>query len=177
MSNYLTQHRIAAALAAATQPEGETPWHLLLTKPPTTHAEVSSALALRRMPDLWQFSGKSEPTILAEASRAEIVHGLARRDGYLAALDAAAHIIKTTPVLPTHIDTRLSEWEAGPSLALTFHKDPAAVHRFAAHVGTEVSERPHGKGSICVETIGVTESGVRFEAYTLIDAPVPAVAQ
>ncbi|MFE1731625.1 hypothetical protein ACFW6X_15900 [Streptomyces bacillaris] len=177
MSNHLTQHRIAAALAAATQPEGETPWHLLLTKPPTTHADVRMAIARRRDQDLRYLSDKDEPTILAEASRAEIIQDLARRDGYLTALAAAEHILSTTPVLPTNVDVRLAEWDSGPHLVINFHKDPAAVRQFAAHFNTGVSERAHADGAVRVETIGVTDSGVRFEAYTLTDAPVPAVAQ
>ncbi|MFD6587305.1 hypothetical protein ACFWED_10530 [Streptomyces anulatus] len=174
MSNYLTEDRIAAALAAATQPKGETPWRLLLTKPPTTYADVRSALTLARMPDAWRFSGKDERTILAEASRAEVVHGLARRDGYLQALAAAEHIMSTTPVLPVDIDVRLAEWDNGPHLVLTFHKRPDQVRTFAAHFGTDVNEHPHGEGSIRVDTFGTTESGVRFEAYTLVDGPAVA---
>ncbi|WP_274031447.1 hypothetical protein [Streptomyces sp. MMBL 11-1] len=174
MSNYLTEDRIAAALATATQPEGETPWRLLLTKPPTTYADVRSALTLARMPDVWRFSGKDERTILAEASRAEVVHGLARRDGYLQALAAAEHMLSTAPVLPTHMDVRLAPWDDGPCLVFSFHKEPAAVHEFAAHFGTQVTEHPHLEVDIRVETVGITESGVRFEAYTLVDGPAVA---
>ncbi|MER6598930.1 hypothetical protein [Streptomyces parvus] len=175
MSIHLTEDRIAAALAAATQPEGETPWHLLLTRPPMTHTDVRMAIARRRSRDLWEFSGKDERTIRAEASRAEIIQGLARRDGYLAAMAGAEHILSTTPVLPVDVDVRLAEWDNGPHLVINFHKRPDQVRTFAAHFGTEVSERPHGEGSIRVETFGTTESGVRFEAYTLAD--VPAVAE
>ncbi|MEU2764298.1 hypothetical protein [Streptomyces sp. NPDC007094] len=171
MSNHLTEDRIAAALAAAHQPEGETPWQLLLTRPPVTHADVRQAICRARNPEFWEFTGKTEPTIRAEASRAEVVQELARRDGYLTALAAAEHILSTTPVLPVHIDVRLAEWNDGPTLVMTFHQRVDQVHAFAAHVGTEVSEQPHGEGSIRVETVGTTESGVRFEAYTLIDAP------
>ncbi|MFI2358190.1 hypothetical protein OG582_11755 [Streptomyces anulatus] len=174
MSNHLTEERIAAALAAATQPEGETPWRLLLTKPPTTYVNVRSALTLAGMPDLWPFSGKGERTILAEASRAEVVHGLARRDGYLQALAAAEHMLSTAPVLPTNVDVRLAHWDDGPCLVFSYHKDPAAVREFAAHFGTEVAEHPHLEDGIRIETAGTTESGVRFEAYTLVDRPAVA---
>ncbi|MFD5903620.1 hypothetical protein ACFWHG_19275 [Streptomyces microflavus] len=174
MSNHLTQHRIAAALAAVTQPEGERPWTLLLTKPPLTHADARMAIHRRRSPDSWPLFRTDEATVLAEASRAEIIQELARRDGYLAALSAAEHILSTTPVLPTDVDVRLAPWDAGPHLVINFHKDPAAVHAFAAHFGTEVSEVPHSEGSVRIETTGITETGVRFEAYTLIDAPAVA---
>ncbi|MEV6450960.1 hypothetical protein AB0M75_06595 [Streptomyces anulatus] len=174
MSNYLTEDRIAAALAAATQPEGETPWHLLLTRPPTTHADVRMAIARRRNPNLGELSGKDERTIRAEASRAEIVQGLARRDGYLAATAAAEHILSTTPVLPVDVDVRLAEWNDGPVLVINFHQAPHQVREFASHFGTAVAELPHGEGRVRIETTG-TVAGVRFEAYTLAD--VPAVAE
>ncbi|MEU4920223.1 hypothetical protein AB0G29_12790 [Streptomyces parvus] len=175
MSNHLTQPRIAAALAAATQPDGETPWHLLLTRPPTTHADVRMAIHRAEHPEVsLDFFGASTPTLQAEGSRARIVQELARRDGYLQALAAAEHIMSTTPVLPVDIDVRLAEWDNGPHLVINFHKRPDQVRTFAAHFGTEVSERPHGEGSIRVETFGTTESGVRFEAYTLVDAPAAA---
>ncbi|CAO0828618.1 hypothetical protein SMICM17S_07429 [Streptomyces microflavus] len=171
MSTHLTQERIAAALAAATQPEGDMPWAELTTEPPTTYPDVRAAITLAGMPDIWRFESKGGPTILAEASRAEIIQELARRDGYLAALSAAEHILSTTPVLPTNLDVRLAPWNARPYLAINFHKDPAAVHAFAAHFDTEVTERPHGESSVHIETTGTTETDVRFEAYTLIDAP------
>ncbi|WP_069737446.1 hypothetical protein [Streptomyces sp. EN27] len=174
MSNHLTQTRIAAALAASPQPEGETPWHLLLTKPPTTHRAVQSAFLLERNEDLRSFSGKSEATARAEASRARIVQELARRDGYLDALSAAEHMLSTTPALPTHVDVRLAPWDDGPTLVFSFHKEPAAVHAFAAHFGTQVTEHPHLKDDVRVETGGTTESGIRFEAYTLVDGPAVA---
>ncbi|MGA5472569.1 hypothetical protein ACPCUK_27820 [Streptomyces arboris] len=175
MSNHLTQHRIAAALAAATQSEGELPWALLMTKPPTTYADVRSVIYRAEHPeDIYGRPYTDEPTRQAEASRARIVQDLARRDGYLAALSAAEHILSRTPVLPVDVDVRLAEWDAGPHLVINFHKDPSAVHAFAAHFGTEVTEQPHSNGDIRVETFGVAENGVRFEAYTLTDAPAVA---
>ncbi|MFJ8842986.1 hypothetical protein ACIRFF_08790 [Streptomyces cyaneofuscatus] len=172
MSNHLTQHRIAAALAAATQPEGERPWTLLLTKPPRTHFDVRSAIYRAEHPvDVYFLPETDGPTRQAEASRARIVQDLARRDGYLAALAAAEHLLSTTPVLPVRVDVSLAEWDSGPHIVFTFHRDPAAVSRFAAHVGTEVAVRPHAEKSVRTETFGVTESGIPFEAYTLADAP------
>ncbi|MYW99908.1 MULTISPECIES: hypothetical protein [unclassified Streptomyces] len=173
MSIHLTEDRIAAALAAASQPEGETPWHLLLTRPPMTHTDVRMAIARRRNPELQELTGKDERTIRAEASRAEIIQGLARRDGYLAAMAAAEHILSTTPVLPVDVDVRLAEWNNGPTLVIGFHKDPDQVRAFASHFGTEVAELPHGEGRVRIETTG-TMAGVRFEAYTLADAPAAA---
>ncbi|MET9096190.1 hypothetical protein ABZX72_29345 [Streptomyces cyaneofuscatus] len=172
MSAHLTQHRIAAALAAAIQPEGERPWTLLLTKPPRTHVDVRSVIYRAEHPeDVYFLPETDEPTRQAEASRARIVQDLARRDGYLAALSAAEHILSRTPVLPVRVDVSLAEWDNGPHITLTFHQDPAAVRRFAAHVGTEVTERPHSEKSVRTETFGATESGISFEAYTLTDAP------
>ncbi|MFF3034638.1 hypothetical protein ACFVS7_26965 [Streptomyces rubiginosohelvolus] len=174
MSIHLTEGRIAAALAAATQPEGETPWRLLLTRPPATQAAVRQAIYRAEHPeDLFGF-GVSRPTLQAEASRARIVQELARRDGYLAALSAAEQMLSTSPVLPTHVDVRLAPWDDGPYLVISFHKDPAAVHAFAAHFDTEVAELPHLETDIRIETNGTTESGIRFEAYTLVDAPAVA---
>ncbi|MFJ9979649.1 hypothetical protein [Streptomyces cyaneofuscatus] len=172
MSAHLTQHRIAAALAAATQPEGERPWTLLLTKAPTTHVDVRTVIYRAEHPeDVYFLPETDEPTRQAEASRARIVQDLARRDGYLAALAAAEHLLSTTPVLPVRVEVSLAEWDNGPSIILTFHKAPEAVRLFATHVGTEVAERPHGERSVRTETFGVTESGIPFEAYALTDAP------
>ncbi|MEU6614441.1 hypothetical protein [Streptomyces parvus] len=175
MSNHLTQPRIAAALAAATQPDGETPWHLLLTRPPTTHTDVRQAIYRAEHPeDLFGFD-VSRPTLQAEASRARIVQELARRDGYLSAMSAAEHMLSTSPVLPTRLTVELSPWaEGGPVISFSFHNSAAELHAFAAHFGTEVTETPHPNGDIRIETSGTTESGVRFEAYTLADAPAAA---
>ncbi|MFF7012263.1 hypothetical protein ACFY9Y_22305 [Streptomyces fimicarius] len=175
MSNHLTQPRIVAALAAATQPEGETPWRLLLTRPPMTHADVRQAIYRAEHPeDVFGF-GVSRPTLQAEASRARIVQDLARRDGYLTALSAAEHMLSTAPVLPTRVSVELPPWgDGGPLISLSFHDSAAEVHAFAAHFGTDVTERPHLEHDIRIETLGTTEAGIRFEAYTIIDAPAVA---
>ncbi|MFJ8844302.1 hypothetical protein ACIRFF_15520 [Streptomyces cyaneofuscatus] len=171
MSTHLTQHRIAAALAAATQPEGERPWTLLLTKPPITHRDVQTVIYRAEHPeDFYGLSYTDEPTRRAEASRARIVQDLARRDGYLEALSAAETMLSTTPVLPVSVFVRLPPWSDGPIVTFNFHQSPDDVRAFAAHCGTEVTEGPHLKDDIRTETTGVT-GGVRFEAYTLTDAP------
>ena len=174
---HLTQSRIAAALAAATQSEGERPWHLLLTKAPMTYAAVRSAITLEQNPDLRQFSGMDEATCRAEASRALIVQELARRDGYMAALSACEQMMSTTPVLPTATQIRLAPWDDGPLISWTFHRDAAAVAAVAEHFGVPVSEEPHNDaGTItCVSAAGAV-SGVRFEAYAIIDAVAGQVA-
>ncbi len=176
MTNHLTENRIAAALAAATQPEGETPWRLLLTRPPMTHADVRQAIYRAEHPESsLNCSSVNMPTLQAEASRARIVQDLARRDGYLTALSAAEHMLSTAPVLPTRVSVELPPWaDGGPLISLSFHDSAAEVHAFAAHVGTEVTELPHLEHDIRTQTIGTTETGLRFEAYTIVNAPAVA---
>lgn len=169
---HLTQSRIAAALAAAEQAEGERPWHLLLTKAPMTYDESRRWIVLEQHPNLRAFSDVDEPTCRAEASRARIILELARRDGYMDALAATEHMMSTTPVLPTATHVELAPWSDGPLVRWTFHRDPAAVAVFAAHFGLPVTERPHDPEgtSICTSAEGLV-SGVRVEAYALVDVP------
>ncbi|MFJ3282487.1 hypothetical protein [Streptomyces halstedii] len=168
---HLTQSRIAAALAAAPQPEGERPWHLLLTKPPTTYRETRMRISLAR-PDNREFCDVDEPTALAEASRARIIHEMARRDGYMDALAVTEQMMSTTPALPTRASIDLAPWTDGPAVEWSFHKDPAAVRQFAAHFGLLVTEHPHTSAATttCVSATG-TVSGVRVNAYTLVATP------
>ncbi|MFE2021342.1 hypothetical protein ACFW9O_25170 [Streptomyces sp. NPDC059499] len=173
---HLTHSRIAAALAAAEQPEGELPWRLLLTKPPTTYRETRMRIALEQ-PDVRKFSGVDEPTALAEVSRARIIHEMARRDGYMAALSATEQLMSTTPALPTDTCIDVAPWSDGPQIRWTFHQDPAAVAAFAAHFGIPVTERPHGdEGTTTYVSANGAIDGVRFEAYALAHANTGQVA-
>ncbi|WP_329615047.1 hypothetical protein OG244_19600 [Streptomyces brevispora] len=168
----LTQSRIAAALAAAQQPEGERPWRLLLTKAPTTYAEVQSRIMCAEDPTFTRFSDADEATLHAEASRARVINDLARRDAYTAALSASEQMISTTPVMPTTIMIRMPEWaRTGPSIQWCFHRDATAVHAFAQHFGVPVVASPHGdEGTTThVSAVGAVD-GIQFEAYTLVDA-------
>ncbi|MBK3561011.1 hypothetical protein JHN55_31665 [Streptomyces sp. MBT56] len=174
MSNHLTQPRIAAVLAVTTQPEGETPWRLLLTKPPMTHPEVRAAIYRAEHPEDSPFSDVSRPTLQAEASRARIVQDLARRDGYLTALSVSEHMLSASPVLPTRVSIELAPWaEGGPLVEFSFHDSAAEVHAFATHFGTEVTELPHLGTDLRIETVGAND-GVRFVAFTLVDGPAVA---
>lgn len=166
---HLTQSRIAAALAAATQPEGERPWRLLLTKPPMTYRETRMRIALERPADR-ELSGVDEATARAEVSRARIIHEMARRDGYMAALSVCGQMMSVTPALPTETGIRLSPWSDGPLICWNFYKDAAAMASFGAHFGVPVTERPHGDEgtSTHVSAVG-TMNGIQFEAYTLVD--------
>lgn len=173
---HLTQSRIAAALAAATQPEGERPWRLLLTKPPMTHIEVCSALLREADPQLRQFAGLDEATCRAEASRARIVQELARRDGYMAALAVTEQMLATTPVLPTHTDVALAPWNDGPLVRWMFHDDALAVAAFAEHFGVPVTERPHSaEGTTTYVSATGTVDDVKFEGYALVNAEAEQV--
>ncbi|MFJ2701846.1 hypothetical protein ACIO3R_01440 [Streptomyces sp. NPDC087428] len=167
---HLTQSRIAAALAAAQQPEGERPWRLLLTKAPTTYTGVRSALALERNPGLRQLADMDEATCRAEASRARVVQELARQDGYLAALSVCEQMMSAAPVLPVKARIPLSPWSDGPLIYWRFHHDAAAVAAVADRFGMPVTERPHGDDGTTtyVSAVGAVD-GIQFEAYTLID--------
>ncbi|WP_335936665.1 hypothetical protein [Streptomyces sp. PTD5-9] len=174
---YLTQSRIAAALAAATQPAGERPWALLLTKPPATYTEARQRIALGRNPGSRELAGIDEPTARAEASRARIINDLARRDAYMAALSVSEQMVSTTPVLPTSVVVEMAEWHDGPLITWFFSRDAAAVRSFAAHVAAPVTEAPNGDGSArtYVSAIGAV-NGVRVVAYTLVDTAAGQVA-
>lgn len=174
---HLTESRIAAALAAATQPEGERPWRLLLTKPPMTYAEVQSRIACAEDPTFTRFSGMDEATRRAEASRARVISDLARRDAYMAALSVSEQMVSTTPVLPTAITIRMPEWaRTGPSIEWSFHRDAAAIVAFAEHFGVPVVASPHGdEATTRIFATGHTD-GVLFEAYTLVDVAPGQVA-
>lgn len=174
---HLTQSRIAAALAAATQPKGERPWRLLLTKAPMTYTGVRSALVLEQNPDLRRLSGLDEATCNAEASRARIVQELARRDGYMAALAATEQMMSTTPVLPTDTSIELAPWSDGPQIRWTFHKDAPAVAAFAEHFAIPVTERPHNDAGTTtyVSAVGAV-NGVQVEAYALVATNAGQVA-
>ncbi|MEV3995772.1 hypothetical protein AB0K62_08780 [Streptomyces halstedii] len=170
---HLTQSRIAAALAAVPQPEGERPWHLLLTKPPTTYHETRMRIALED-PGTRKFSDVDEPTALAEASRARIIHEMARRDGYMDALAVTEQMMNTTPALPSDTFINLAPWADGPEIRWAFHRDAAAVRVFAAHFGLPVTERPHtSAGTTTYVSATGTVSGVQIDAYALIDTPAP----
>ncbi|MGW1183000.1 hypothetical protein ACWD7Y_05130 [Streptomyces drozdowiczii] len=173
---HLTQSRIAAALAAATQPEGERPWRLLLTKAPTTYAEVRSRIACAEDPIFSRFTDVDAATRRAEASRARVVNELARRDAYMAALSASEQMLSTTPALPRSIEIAVRESD-GPEIRLFFHQDPAGLAAFAAHFDVPVSPEPHdteGK-KIYLSATG-TSFGVSFEAWALVDATPAQVA-
>ncbi|MFC9247789.1 hypothetical protein ACFT7S_28385 [Streptomyces sp. NPDC057136] len=174
---HLTHSRITAALAAATQPEGERPWTLLLTRPPMTYTDSYRWRVLEQNPDLREFAGIDEPTCRAEASRARIVTELARRDAYMDALATSEQMMSTTPALPIHTTIRLAEWHEGPLICWVFHQSPEAVHEFAAHFGGTVTEGRNGDESpfIRVGATG-TVNGIQFEAYTLVDAASEQVA-
>ncbi|MGW1437260.1 hypothetical protein ACWD7M_18655 [Streptomyces griseus] len=174
MSNHPTEDRVAAALAAATQPEDETPWAKLTTPLPMTHAEVSTVLY--RAEHLEEFAvgpHMDGPTLRAEASRARIIQDLARRDSYMAAFSAALELAATLPVLPAATNIHNATWHSEVYLTLRYHDDAEAVRKVAAHLGLSVTEKPEGQ---CVHLVatGTAENGVRFEAYTLIDAPAVA---
>lgn len=173
----LTQSRIAAALAAATQPEGERPWRLLLTKPPMTYTDGRRWIVLEQHADLRRFAGVDEPTCRAEASRARIIIDLARRDAYMAALAASEQMMSSTPVLPTATNVDMAPWDDGPTIRWCFHQDPGAVAALAAHFGVSVTERPHNdEGTTTyVSTTGAID-GIQFEAYALVDTAPEQVA-
>lgn len=173
----LTQSRIAAALATATQSEGERPWRLLLTKAPMTYTDSRHWLVLEQNADLRQFAGVDEPTCRAEASRARIVIDLARRDAYMAALAASEQMMSSTPVLPTTTNVDMAPWCDGPTIRWSFHRDRTAVATLAAHFGVSVTERPHDdEGTTTyVSTTGAID-GVQFEAYALVEAAPEQVA-
>lgn len=169
---HLTQSRIAAALAAAEQAEGEHPWHLLLTKPPMTYTEYRQCIVLEQNPDLRGFAGIDEATCSAEASRARIVQELARRDGYADALAVTEQLLSTSPVLPVSTEIRLAPWDDAPLICWGFHRDSATVHKFGAYFGLPVTERPHNTEGTSVYTSAEgLVSGVRVEAYALVDVP------
>lgn len=169
---HLTQSRIAAALAAAEQAEGERPWHLLLTKPPLTYTEYRQCIALEQNPDLLEFAGIDEATCRAEASRARVILELARRDGYMDALSVSEQMMSTTPVLPTEMTVVLAPWSGGPTIRWMFHEDPAAVAAVGAHFGLPVTERPNRpKGTLTHVSATGTVSGVQVEAWALVDVP------
>ncbi|MFD7429016.1 hypothetical protein ACFV6Z_18515 [Streptomyces sp. NPDC059818] len=172
----LTQTRIAAALAAAQQPEGERPWRLLLTKAPTTHHESRMRIALER-PSTRELSGIDEATARAEASRARIIHEMARRDGYMVALSVCEQMMSTTPALPAGAEIRLSPWSDGPLICWRFHKDAAAVAAVADRFGMPVTERPHGDDGTTTYVLAVgAVDGIQFEAYALVDTIPEQVA-
>ncbi|MFD4745011.1 hypothetical protein ACFWOS_06080 [Streptomyces rubiginosohelvolus] len=174
MTIHLTEDRIAAALAAATQPEGETPWAELTTPPPMTHSDVSAVLYRAEHPEEFG-TGPHEggPTLRAEASRARIIQDLARRDSYLAALTAAKEMTATIPVLPVSVNINNAAWHNAVFLTFRFHRDADAVRQFADHLSVPVKETADAdpENGVHVSAEGVTDSGVQFEAYTLIDAP------
>ncbi|MFE1539447.1 hypothetical protein ACFW61_03170 [Streptomyces microflavus] len=171
MSTHLTQERIAAALAAATQPEGETPWAELTTEAPTTYPDVCALLFRAEHPEEFaSCSGVDGPTLQAEASRARIIRDLARRDSYLAAMSAAEQLAATIPVLPDGFNIHNAAWHSEVYLTLRYHDDGDAVRTVADYLQIPVTEKPD-VGSVHVVAEGTAGNGVRFEAYTLIDAP------
>lgn len=175
---HLTDSRIAAALAAATQPEDERPWRLLLTKPPRTYAEVQSRIMCAQDPTFTRFAGVDEATRRAEASRARIINDLARRDAYMAALSVSEQMISTAPVLPTTIMIRMPEWAGnGPTIEWVYHRDADAVNAFAQHFAAPAVASPHGDDTTTrVFATGHSPDGIQFEAYTLVDAAPEQVA-
>ncbi|MEU0002082.1 hypothetical protein ABZ069_34765 [Streptomyces microflavus] len=171
MSTHLTQERIAAALAAAAQPEGETPWAELTTEAPMTHLDVCALIFRAEHPE--SVSDVDGPTLQAEGSRARIIRDLARRDSYLAAMSAAEQLAATIPVLPATISIHNAVWHSEVYLSLRYHgdgDDGDAVRTVASYLEIPVTEKP-GVGSVHVVAEGTAENGVRFEAYTLVDAP------
>ncbi|WP_433406911.1 hypothetical protein [Streptomyces sp. CA-146814] len=174
MSDQLTEERITAALAAVAQPEGETPWAELATPLPLTHPDVCAVIYRAEHPDEFAgLPGPDGPTLQAEASRARIIRDLARRDSYRAAFEAALELAATVPVLPDATNVHNAVWHSEVYLTLRYHDDAEAVRRVAAHLCLEITERPEGE---CVHLVatGTADNGVRFEAYTLTDAPAVA---
>jgi hypothetical protein len=65
----------------------------------------------------------------------------AQRDGHMSALAAAEHIMSTSPVVPTSLETRCMPWAVGaPELVLHFFDAPDDVREFAAYFSLSLTE-------------------------------------
>jgi hypothetical protein len=108
-----------------------------------------------------------------------------QRDHLMAALSAAEHLVSVSPQDPAHIRIDSEHfWGNLPGtgtprigVLLYFHTDQDAIGAFAEVAGVDVTEQhreykdsdPHSY----VYADGEHE-GVRFRAWTLVDAPAPA---
>ncbi|QQZ54108.1 hypothetical protein IFE09_11120 [Streptomyces microflavus] len=168
MSVHLTEERVAAALGVLAQPEGETPWAELAAPLPLTHPDVCAVIYRAAHPQ----ESDDVPTLQAEASRARIIRDMARRDSYMDAFSAAEELVATLPVLPAGTTIHNAVWHSEVYLSLRYHADADAVREVAAHLGLDVIEKPETQAkAVHVVAEGTSSNGVRFEAYTIIDAP------
>ncbi|TLQ45793.1 hypothetical protein [Streptomyces marianii] len=91
----------------------------------------------------------------------------AQRNGHIAALAAAEHIISSSPVIPADVTTRCRSWATNePGIDLFFYDAPNDVRRFGAHFGLAVAERITTSGASEVKAEG-TVHGVQVRAWCL----------
>lgn len=98
----------------------------------------------------------------------------AHRDGHMAALAAAQHIISTSPVMPAEVETRCLPWAtAERQIVLHFFDAPDAVREFATSFGLAVADRVTDNGMNEVKAEGVV-SGVQVRAWCYSSSAVAA---
>lgn len=98
----------------------------------------------------------------------------AQRDGHMAALAAAEHIISTSPVIPAEVETRCRPWATGQLfIVLHFFDAPGDVRTFADHFGLAVADRVVNDFVSEVEAEGVVY-GVQVRAWCRITSAVAA---
>lgn len=98
----------------------------------------------------------------------------AHRDGHMAAFAAAEHIISTSPVIPTEVETRCRPWATYEQVViLHFFDAPDSVRQFAEHFALAVADRVAGDGVDEVEATGVI-FGVQVRAWCRVSSAVAA---
>jgi hypothetical protein len=111
-------------------------------------------------------------TINLLAPAPEVSAETAQRDGHMTALSVAEHIISTSPVIPTELETHCKPWSVNRvELVLHFFDAPAAVRHFGEHFKLSVYDAARGDHGTDVIAEGVI-SGVQVRAWCRV-RPTP----
>ncbi|MGW1814253.1 hypothetical protein ACWCQM_11905 [Streptomyces sp. NPDC002125] len=96
--------------------------------------------------------------------------GPVQRNSYMAALSLAETLLSETTAVPTSVNVEASHFApATPLIKVYFHRDPAAVLRFAAQFGLVVSVEKHLNGGEYTEA-NAERDGVKVQAWALLTA-------
>jgi hypothetical protein len=104
----------------------------------------------------------------------EVSTETAQRDGHMTALSVAEHIMSTSPVIPTALETRCTPWDVKRlELVLHFYEVPDDVRLFAETFKLTFSKDTRGDGKPVVRADGVV-SGVQVRAWSGMPPAVTA---
>ncbi|WP_228975028.1 hypothetical protein [Streptomyces sp. DH12] len=98
----------------------------------------------------------------------------AQRDGHMSALAAAEHIMSTSPVVPTVLETHCKPWATTtPRVVAYFFDAPADVRQFAEHFALVLTRRSVDDEVTEVAARGVVY-GVEVRAWTRVSGQAVA---